>query len=97
MPKLISVDEARAYALERFPSPVVRKPIEEVLDKCPAADVQDIVRCKECRKRGGYGCPMCDCEQLWDEDDGWVDAFRDRTEDEGFCHKGVKMDGGEEK
>ena len=35
MPEMINVEEARAYALEHFPSPVVRRPIEALLDDCP--------------------------------------------------------------
>lgn len=58
MKKLISVDEARAYALEHFPSPVVRRPIEEVLDKCPGVEVvtdinvgnKHVVLCKDCAR-----------------------------------------------
>lgn len=60
---------------------------------CETIEAEPVVRCRDCRKRRSRECPMCDCEQLWDEDDGWVDAFRDRTVDEGYCHMGVKMDG----
>lgn len=49
MPKLINVDEARAYAMEHFPSPVVRRPIEEVLDNCPAVKFESVVNCRDCK------------------------------------------------
>ena len=65
------------------------------IEEQPTIEAEPIVRCRDCRKRRSRECPMCDCEQLWDEDDGWVDAFRDRTVDEGYCHMGAKMDGGE--
>ena len=42
MPEMINVEEARAYALEHFPSPVVRRPIEALLDNCPR--VAELVR-----------------------------------------------------
>ena len=61
----------------------------------PTIEAEPVVRCRDCRKRRSRECPMCDYEQLWDDDEGWIDAYRDRTEDEGFCHKGAKMDGGE--
>ena len=53
MEKLISVEDARAYALAHFPSPVKRKPIEEVLDNCPAVEVVSVVHCKDCK----HYCP----------------------------------------
>jgi hypothetical protein len=37
MPEMINVEEARAYARKRWPSPVVRRPIEALLDDCPRA------------------------------------------------------------
>lgn len=48
MPKLIDIDVARAYAEERWPSPVVRRHIDALLDGCPKVDVPQIVRCKDC-------------------------------------------------
>jgi hypothetical protein len=57
-------------------------------------DAVPIVRCKECKYRGDeLRCPMCFDE--WDEDDpGFLRI--DNTVDDGFCHKGAKMDGGAE-
>ena len=40
MDGLISVDEARAYAQEHWPSPVVRRQIEALLDNCPRVGLQ---------------------------------------------------------
>lgn len=53
MDKFINVEEARAYARDHFPSPVKRKPIEEVLDNCPAVEVVQVVYCKDCK----HFCP----------------------------------------
>ena len=54
MPKLINVDEARAYAREHWPSPVVRRPIEELLDRCPGVEIVEVVRCKDCKHYRPY-------------------------------------------
>lgn len=54
MPKLINVDEAKTYAREHWPSPVVRRPIEELLDKCPAVDGHEVVKCKDCKHYRPY-------------------------------------------
>ena len=42
MDGLISVDEARAYAREHWPSPVVRRPLEALLDNCPRMEVEPV-------------------------------------------------------
>lgn len=58
------------------------------LSKLPAVDAVEVVRCKDCKHRGdAYGCPMYFV--LWCGDD------IDRTEDEGFCADGKRMDGEE--
>ena len=49
MDGLISVDEARAYAREHWPSPVVRRPLEAFLDNCPRAEAINVVHCRECK------------------------------------------------
>lgn len=52
MAEIINVEEARAYARERWPSPVVRRPIEALLDDCPRVEV---IRCADCKHWGtGY-------------------------------------------
>ena len=62
----------------------------------PTIEAEPVVRCRDCTKRRSRECPMCDREELWDDGEGWIDAYRDRTEDEGYCHMGAKMDGGNE-
>lgn len=58
-------------------------------------DAVEVVRCKDCKYRGYDDCPMCHDEYYYDEDDGGDWVTRDMTVDDGFCHKGAKMDGGE--
>ena len=53
---------------------------------------QELVRCRDCFKRGQHDlCPMNVRVYMLDEA-----ANLDCTEDDGFCHKGAKMDGGAE-
>lgn len=50
-----------------------------------------VVRCKDCKNRGTpYNCPM---RKLVMPFQG-AGSYEDCTEDEGFCHMGVKKDGG---
>ena len=59
---------------------------EDTIKNAPAVDAVEVVRCKDCKHRGdAYGCPMYFV--LWHGDD------IDRTEDEGFCADGARMDG----
>ena len=56
----------------------------------PAADAVEVVRCRECVFRHCADlCPMCWRVSAMDEM-----RVIDITEDDGFCHKGAKMDGG---
>ena len=52
-----------------------------------------VVRCKDCRYRCESACPMFHTEWYWDEDDGSDPYDVDRTEDDGFCYFGERMDG----
>lgn len=52
----------------------------------PSVDAVEVVRCAECVNRGDLEkCPMC--YQYLPE---WFP--RDNTDDDGFCHRGVKKD-----
>lgn len=44
----------------------------ERIEELPAIDAVPVVRCKDCKHRGGYNCPI------------------DRTDGDGFCHRGEK-------
>lgn len=57
----------------------------EAIIKAPAVDAVEVVRCKDCMHRGNaYKCPMYFAHGHCDDED--------RTEDEGFCVYGAKMD-----
>ena len=52
------------------------------------ADFVEVVRCKDCKHRGDYGCPMYhETEVEWD-DDGYTECetiIHDNTTDDSFC------------
>lgn len=57
-----------------------------------AVDAVPVIRCKDCKHRGGYHCPMF-YEELWsyDEDSSkWIE--HDKTADNGFCHRGERRE-----
>lgn len=92
--RLIDADELRSRLIKYLEEDCFMTDVLVVVDTFPTIEAEPVVRCRDCRKRRSRECPMCDYEQLWDDDEGWIDAYRDRTEDEGFCHKGAMMDGG---
>lgn len=64
-----------------------------VIDDAPTVDAVEVVRCKDCIHRGNeHDCPMCWTEWFDDPFDGLDSVLRDNTTDDGFCHKGAKMD-----
>lgn len=76
----------------------LRKALREV-EKAPAVDAVEIVRCKDCVYRGNASkCPMCFSEYFdsFETDYGMDCTVTDNTTDDGFCHKGAKMDKEEE-
>ena len=76
----------------------LRKALREV-EKAPAVDAVEIVRCKDCVYRGNASkCPMCFSEYFdsFETDYGMDCVVTDNTTDDGFCHKGAKMDKEEE-
>lgn len=48
MPK-IDIATALAWAKERFPSPVVRRPVDDLLAHCPRVEGELIIQCKDCK------------------------------------------------
>ena len=66
----------------------------EWIDGRTTIDAVEVVRCKDCRKRGGEDCPMYHWQDIsiyqgndiWDEDH----EITDNTEDSSFCHKGER-------
>lgn len=47
MPK-IDIATALAWAKERFPSPVVRRPVDDLLAHCPRVEGELMIQCKDC-------------------------------------------------
>lgn len=69
----------------------------KLIAEAPAVDAVEVVRCKDCFKRNDPSrCPMCYDEWYYDDDDGSDFIRQDNTIDDGFCHVGAKMDGGEQ-
>ena len=58
----------------------------------PALDVAPVVRCYECKHRCTLVCPMYHTETCLDDLDGFDDYNVDRTDNDGFCHLGARMD-----
>lgn len=55
------------------------------------ADVVQVVRCKDCKHRGDYPCPLYHEELVEWDDDGYSECDlvqHDKTTDNGFCHMG---------
>lgn len=58
--------------------------VSELMD-IPAADVAEVVRCRDCRKRYTMNCTMYyECSQCGGQ---W-----DWTTDNGFCHEGQRRE-----
>lgn len=68
----------------------IRKALRAI-EQAPVVDAVPVVRCKDCKNRGTpYSCPM---RKLVMPFQG-AGSYEDCTEDDGYCHMGVKMDGG---
>lgn len=72
------------------------KLVHHIIHELPTIDAVEVVRCKDCKHRQTDECPMLHDDDYYDEDDGWDSITFDYTKDDGFCHKGAKMDGGAE-
>lgn len=73
--------------------------IYQAIGNLPNIDAVQVVRCKDCKHRHTFECPMYS-EEWVDFDDGFGYAcsdlvVNDYTVDDGFCHCGKRM-GGEE-
>lgn len=64
--------------------------VEDALQDAPTIDAVPVIRCKDCKHRGGYHCPMYHTETSLDDLDGFDDYNVDRTDNNGFCHRGEK-------
>ena len=63
------------------------------LKNAPTIDAVPVVRCEDCKYRCTYKCPMYHTETCLDDLDGFDDYNVDRTDADGFCHLGARMDG----
>lgn len=61
----------------------------DVIDDMPAADVVEVVRCKDC-KNWYDGERICYCKRFWD-DDGEPKLYRCNAND--YCSRGERKDG----
>ncbi len=62
-------------------------------NRLPMADAAEVVRCKDCKHRNSpYSCPM---RKLVMPVEG-PGAYEDCTEDDAYCHKGERKEGGTE-
>ena len=60
----------------------------------PKSRFVEVVRCKDCKYRGDFSCPMCYEENIDYDDDGYFETdyiLHDRTTDNGFCDYGEEM------
>ena len=71
--------------------------IHETFDLCIrliaafcTVDAVPVIRCKDCKHRGGYNCPMYHTETSLDDLDGFDDYNVDKTDGDGFCHRGER-------
>lgn len=66
----------------------------EIIDELDS--LTEVVRCKDCRHRGEWCCPMYYEEEIEWDDDGYIEADyvpHDRTMDDGFCDRGERREG----
>lgn len=69
----------------------IRK-ILRLIEQMPTIDAVPVIRCKDCKHRGGYHCPMYHTETSLDDLDGFDDYNVDRTDSDGFCHRGERRE-----
>ena len=65
--------------------------IRAAIGAMDAVDAVPVVRCRECKHRGGYHCPMYHTETSLDDLDGFDDYSVDKTDGDGFCERGEKV------
>ena len=77
---------------------IVAETLVRFVKKQPTVNTLEVVRCKDCKHRGDYPCPMY-YEQIVEQNygDGCIEyewAEHDRTLDNGFCSMGERKDNG---
>lgn len=66
------------------------------VEYAPEIGAVQVVRCYECKYRCTQTCPMYHTEICLDDLEGFDSYDTDRTDDNGFCHLGARMDGEED-
>lgn len=80
-------------------APIMMRAYQDALYRvktAPTADVVEAVRCKDCKRRETFDCPMYYEERIDWDDDGYTETdilVTDNTTDDGYCNCGVKADG----
>ena len=75
--------EALMRNLKHFAPEQLTPLIESLIQKQPAADVVEVVRCKDCKNYDDkFGIDNC----------GWCDEFNCGTSDERFCSYGERKE-----
>ena len=88
--RLIDADEINVKKWFVFPDN--RKTMTEALAEAHTIDAVPVIRCKDCKHRGGYHCPMYHTETSLDDLDGFDEYTVDRTDGDGFCHRGERRE-----
>lgn len=75
-----------------FDDPNDRRSVERMIREAPTVDAVPVVRCCDCNNRNDEEkCPMCHTEEVtFDDGDGYIEYeswIKDKTDDNGFCHK----------
>ena len=63
----------------------------------PQSRFVEVVRCKDCKYRGDYACPMVYEQHIDYDDDGYFESdyiLHDKTTDNGFCDYGERSEHG---
>lgn len=97
MMALINRDELIEYMMPYLHNEDELQPADVIADirVQPVIDAVEVVRCKDCKLRGDYNCPMYWEELVEIEDDGYRDIDwyeHDNTEDDGFCDRGERKE-----
>lgn len=90
MAEYIKREALKEKIFERVNNPLIREWLERIINDIPAADVVEVVRCKNCKYYEQYPYSedsemMCRC---------WVDWLPTDCDD--FCSFGERMGGEEE-
>ena len=59
--------------------------VDDVIDRCQTVDAVEVVRCRDCRRRGSEQCGMfyrCNCceQHTWETDDDFC-SYGERRDD----------------